>query len=99
MFYLGDFNTDVLSSKSTSLLSAYRYFSNLFSLKQIINDCTRISSTCSTVIDLILKTDIGKVSQSGTISCDLSDNKLVFLYEKSPLRSSFEYQCYSNEID
>ena len=78
MFYLGDSNIDVLSSKSASLLSAYRYFSKLFSLKQLINDCTPISSTCSTVIYLILTTDVGKVSRSGTISCDLSDHKLVF---------------------
>ena len=74
---------------SQTVCLVHRYFSKLFSSKQLINDCTRKSITCSTVIDLIMTTDVGKVSQSGTISCGLSDHKFVFFLREKSVKVKF----------
>ena len=68
---LGDFNTNVhVSCKSKcSLKSALKYFCDLFSLKQLINEHTRIYS--STTIDLNLVSDSHKISQSGVVDCNI----------------------------
>lgn len=71
---LGDFNTNWTSSNKCHLVSALKSMCCLFSLKQVINDYTRISSNVFTTIDLILVSDCGNITQCGVIDCCLSDH-------------------------
>ena len=78
--FLGDFNTNVSSKSKCSLNSTFKYFCDLFSLKQLINECTRAYS--STIIDLILVSDSQKISQSGVVDCNISDHHLIYCTRK-----------------
>ena len=78
--FLGDFNTNVACQSKCSLNSTLKYFCDLFSLKQLISEHTRIYS--STIIDLILVSDCHKISQSGVIDCNISDHQLIFCTRK-----------------
>ena len=79
---LGDFNTDVSSShRKCPLVTKLKSICAMFSLKQIIQDFTRISSS-STTIDLILVSDCEKISQSGVIDCCISDHQMTFCTRK-----------------
>jgi len=76
----GDINTNVSCKSKCSLNSALKYFCDLFSLKQLINEHTIIFS--STTIDLILVSDGHKISQSGVVDCNISDHQLMFSTRK-----------------
>ena len=78
----GDFNTNVSSVKSNSLLSALRAFSSFFDLQQIICQPTRICTTSQSVIDLIFVSDQGKISQSGVIQSGMSDHMITYCTRK-----------------
>ena len=77
---LGDFNTDVSkTSKSCSLYSSFSSFIDMFNYTQLIHDFTRICSTSSTTIDLILVSDSNNISQSGVIETSFSDHYYKYL--------------------
>ena len=50
--------------------------------KQLINEPTRISESSSSIIDLIIVSDPERVTQSGVITCGLSDHNLIFCTRK-----------------
>ena len=79
---LGDFNTNVLSVKSCPLFKALKYFIVMFDFKQLISEYTRICNTSSTAIDLILVSDSERISPSGVIYTNLSDNCMIFCTRK-----------------
>jgi len=79
---LGDFNINILANKSYSLLKKYLDMLNMFYLKHLISEPTRISSTCSSAIDHIFCNNTNKISQSGTINIGLSDHLLIYCTRK-----------------
>jgi endonuclease/exonuclease/phosphatase family metal-dependent hydrolase len=79
---LGDFNTDVSSDKSYPLLKCFKSFIHMFHFNQLISEPTRICSTSSTTIDLILVSDHDKISQSGVISTSFSDHNMIYCTRK-----------------
>jgi hypothetical protein len=54
----------------------------MFNLTQVIKEPTRICSTSSTAIDLILVSDSDKISQSGVIHTTFSDHSMVYCTRK-----------------
>jgi hypothetical protein len=77
------FNTDVKkTSKSCSLYSSFSSFIDMFNYTQLIHDFTRICSTSSTTIDLILVSDSNNISQSGVIETSFSDHYMIFCTRK-----------------
>ena len=78
-YILGDFNTDVLSkNKNSTLVKKLKSFCNVFNMKQLVQDHTRITDSSSTAIDLILTTDEDKVTQSGVLPYGVSDHQVIF---------------------
>ena len=79
---LGDFNTDTSSTKPSTLKKSLSDFMNLFGFTQIINEPTRVTDTSSTTIDLILVSDVEKITQQGVISNGISDHDIIFATRK-----------------
>ena len=83
VYILGDFNTNVACKSKSSLQISLSNFCNNFSLKQLITDYTRITINSKSIIDLIIVSDVSKVSQSGVIPIGISDHFLTYCTRKS----------------
>ena len=72
----GDFNCDMFStsSRQTRLLNE---IIEEFQLIQIIQDPSHVSNNSSTLIDLILCSEAGLISNAKFLPCSLSDHHLV----------------------
>ena len=98
VFILGDININVflngkniLQDKKTYLdntlpletnLKKYRELCLSFSLFQIINSPTRITTNSSSLIDHILTNASDKITQNGVIDIGVSDHQLIFCTRK-----------------
>ena len=76
MVVLGDFNVCLLKNKS-KLYSGYKQLLNFFSCKQLIDKPTRITETCSSLLDHIFTNNPHKIYQSGVLNVGLSDHLLT----------------------
>ena len=65
-----------------TLISKYREFCQIFSLKQLITCLTRVTCNESSLIDHILTNYTEKIFQSGIINCDILDHQLIFCTRK-----------------
>ena len=78
----GDFKTNVLVTRNNILVDALHNFECAFSLKQLIEEPTRVRSRVCTnsesAIDLILVSDHEKVCQSGVLSVGISDSMFTY---------------------
>ena len=79
-FILGDFNINY-NSESLRRKFSLNKLENKNSLKQLIKDHTRCTTTSNTLIDLIF-TDSPNISSSGTLHINLSDHSPVYLIRK-----------------
>ena len=64
---------------STSLVSQYKLFSQIFFLEQIIKEAACITYSFSILIDHILTNSRENISQSGVISIGIPDYLLIYL--------------------
>lgn len=71
LILMGDFNLNWLDTTNHNLF-------NDLNLTQIIKDPTRITKTCSSLIDLILVTHPNRIINSGVLSDCLSDHCIIF---------------------
>ena len=60
----------------------YKELCETFSLKEIIQEPTRVTSSTSSLLDHILTNSGWKVSQKGVIDVGLSDNQLIYCTRK-----------------
>ena len=60
----------------------YKQLYQTFSLKEIIQEPTRITSTTSFLLDHILTNAGWKISQKGVIDVGLSDHQLIYCTRK-----------------
>ena len=61
---------------------------SMFGMTQLINTSTRITSTTSTILDLILISDPAKISQCCVLDLGLSDHKVIYCtrtFKKIPI--------------
>ena len=63
-------------------MSKYKELCQTFSLKEIIQEPTRITSTTSSLLDHILTNAGWKISQKGVIDVGLSDHHLIYCTRK-----------------
>ena len=97
VYFLGDFNINLLLNDkfllkenqsfdfrnlSSPLVSKYKELCQTFSLKEIIQDPTRVTSTTSSLLDHILTNNGWKISQKGVIDVGLSDHQLIYCTRK-----------------
>ena len=64
------------------LMSKYKELSQIFSLQEIIQKPTRITSTTSSLLDHILTNAGWKISQKGLIDVGLSHHQLIYCTPK-----------------
>ena len=80
---IGDFNSDAgPKSKASPTSRSLSNFCELLNLKQLITKPTRVSDATETTIDLILTSDVSRISENGVIICGLSDHFMVFCTRK-----------------
>jgi hypothetical protein len=81
---MGDFNVDYsqLHSHTNPLHVSLKHYMSMFGMTQIINTSTRITSTTSTILDLILISDPAKISQCGVLDIGLSDHQIIYCIRK-----------------
>lgn len=78
--FLGDMNVDYLKVNSSPLKFFQSYVTEPFALTQIIDSPTRITSTSSTLIDLVLAGNPENVKVHGVVDTPgISDHCLTFL--------------------
>ena len=102
-YYLVDFNINLLLNDklvlkenqsvtfrnfNSSFVSKYKELYQTFSLKVIIQEPTRVTSTTSSLLDHILTNADWKISQKGVINVGLSDRQLIYCSRKI-LRTKF----------
>ena len=63
-------------------MSKYKELCQTFSVKEIIQEPTRITSTTSSLLDYILTNAGWKISQKGVIDVGLSDHQLIYCTQK-----------------
>lgn len=79
IYILGDFNIPVcLLHKLSVLYKKYQNCLNMFNLKQIIDEPTRVTCTSKTLIDHVVVNSEEKISQSGVLPIGLSDHFLIY---------------------
>ena len=79
---LGDFNTNVTGNQRCKLKTSLNSCLDLMNWTQIINGMTRISTTSSSTIDLILVSDTDEISQSGVLDVGVSDHCMIYCTRK-----------------
>jgi hypothetical protein len=77
IYILGDFNICLLHKLSV-LYKKYQNCLNMFNLKQIIDEPTRVTCTSKTLIDHVVVNSEEKISQSGVLPIGLSDHFLIY---------------------
>ena len=101
----GDFNCDMLSmsSRQTHLLNE---IIDEFQLIQVVQDPTRVSNNSSILIELILCSEAGLISNARSLPCSLSDHHLVYCemsvhHSKPPVRfvtTRLLYRCDQSDL-
>ena len=77
---LGDMNIDHLKVDSSALKFFNSYLTEPFALSQIVDKPTRITNTSSTLIDLMLTTNVNNVKVHGVVDTPgISDHCLTFM--------------------
>ena len=97
VYFLGDFNSNLLQNNkfvlkenqpldsknlNPPLLPKYKELCQTFSLKELIQEPTRVTSSTSSLLDHILRNSGWKVSQKGVIDVGLSDHQLIYCTRK-----------------
>ena len=97
VYFLGDFNINLLVNDkfvlkenqsldfrnlNCPLMSKYKELCQTFSLKEVIQEPTRIRSTTSSLLDHILTNAGWKISQKGVIDVGHSDHQLIYCTRK-----------------
>lgn len=81
---LGDYSTDYQQVNLKSSCSKdLKLFLHMFDLQQLITTPTRITTTSSTILDLIIVSDCRKISQSGVLDISLSDHQAICCTRKA----------------
>ena len=83
LLLLGDFNLDMLPRKLPVDARDLRQLFNAYQVTQLIKSPTRVTNNSSTLIDLALTTDVGKIVASGVMQCSISDHSLIYLVRRA----------------
>lgn len=93
----GDFNIDLNCNKVSKKRRTLQLFADKNLLTQVVKKPTRTSSTRASIIDHIYINQAYRNSNSGVISCGMSDHSLVFVSLKFnlPKKEKVSFKCRS----
>ena len=91
-YILGDLNFDLLKKEETCYIKKYKEFCQMYGLKQIINQPTRITENSTTLLDHILTNSKDRISQHGIINTGLSDHQLIYCTRKITREKFYEHR-------
>ena len=101
-YLLGGLNCNLVSPTPDANTHRLLEISDLYGLKQLINEPTRVTESSSTLIDLIYTNYADRVCFSGVSHIAISDHSLVYVYRKmspdlpSKGHSSISYRNFRN---
>ena len=78
VIFMGDLNCDLFKTNDNDIKHIKRIY-NMFELRQVINQPTRVTSDTETLIDHMATNRPDAVSHSGVIACGISDHDMVYL--------------------
>ena len=82
LLVIGEINCDMLKSPKDSSTNRLLFLCTLYNLEQMIKEPTRVTTTSSTVIDLIFTNKPNNISNSGVIDLGMSDHSLIYAVKK-----------------
>ena len=88
-YLMGDLNCNMLSSSLNNVnTQALLNITDIYNLKQLINEPTRVTPVSSTLIDVIFTSHPDNVSCSGVSHVGISDHSLIYVFRKISLPSA-----------
>jgi len=88
---MGDLNCNMLSSSLNNVnTQALLNITDIYNLKQLINEPTRVMPVSSTLIDVIFTSHLDNVSCSGVSHVGISDHSLIYVFRKISLPSAIK---------
>ena len=82
LLVIGDINCNMIKSPKDSSTNKLIFLSTLYNLEQLIKEPTRVTSTSSSLIDLIFTNQPNNISNSGVIDLVMSDHSLIYAVKK-----------------
>ena len=82
-FLLGDLNVDLISTTASPIKNKLKEILDIYGIKQLINEPTRITSSSRTLIDLCLINTPSHVVDAGVLSLSISDHSLIYAIRKA----------------
>ena len=88
-YIMGDLNCNMLPTSCINInTQTLLNIADIYNLKQLIREPTRITPSSSTLIDVIFTSHPNNISCSGVSHISISDHSLVFVYRKISLPPS-----------
>ena len=88
-YLMGDLNCNMLSSSLNNVnTQALLNITDIYNLKQLINEPTRVTPASSTLIDVIFTSHPDNVSCSGVSHVGISDHSLIYVFREISLPSA-----------
>ena len=81
-YILGDLNCDLIAPNITSHTSKLIQLLDIYQLKQLIKEPTRVTETTETLIDHIITNSQESLTHWGSISTSISDHSLIYSVRK-----------------
>ena len=78
LILIGDLNCNVSKNVPHAHTCKLQFLCSLYQIDQLIKECTRLTPTSATLIDLILTNTPENISRSGGIHLGISDHSLVY---------------------
>ncbi len=82
LLVIGDINCNMIKSSKDSSNNKLIFLSTLYNLEQLIKEPTRVTSTSSSVIDLMFTNQPNNISNSGVIDLGMSDHSFIYAVKK-----------------
>ena len=82
IFLLGDINADMASSNNDNKVRQLTNIADVYGLRQLISEPSRITDKSATLIDLIFTNCPERVVCSGVAHISISDHSLVYVFRK-----------------
>lgn len=92
LIILGDLNTNLLSPDNNKSKRLFEGLTELYQLKQLITEPTRITETSSSLIDVILTNTPNRIVCSGVLPLGISDHCLIFAIRKIAIQATKKHK-------
>ncbi len=83
MEYFCDLNVDLISTTASPIKNKLKEILDIYGIKQLINEPTRITSSSRTLIDLCLINTPSHVVDAGVLFLSISDHSLIYAIRKA----------------